>query len=43
MHRNHRSFLLFDIQELNQPMLERVVEVHASLHLHAFDVLLPKK
>ena len=43
MHRNHRGFLLFDIEELNQSMLERVVEVHAGLHLHAFDVLLPEK
>jgi len=38
VHRNHRCLLLVHIQELNQPLLQRVTEVHALLGLEALDV-----
>lgn len=39
VHGDHRSLFLLDIEELNQPVLQGVVKVHALLGLHRQDVL----
>ena len=39
----HRGVDLFSNSYAPASSVERVVEVHAGLHLHAFDVLLPEK
>lgn len=33
VHRNHRRLFLFDVEELNQALLQRVIEVHALVLL----------